>query len=579
MWMEYIIIAAYLGLMIAIGIVFKKFNKNAGDYFRSNSQATWWMVGMSSFMTGISALTFTGNGGAAYEAGWSVLFIYAGNAAGVLFHFLFLAPWFRQLRATTFPQVVRERFGPVTQQIYAYVWSLLFLLTGAIWLLGLAIYGSSTFGLPMELLIPVLGLVVLFYSTTGGKWAVLAADFVQGLILVGMTMLITILCLAHMGGVDGFFEAIKNAGLNEQYSPVKPDGAFPANAYTWQWALAMFGTQIITMCSIQSGAKYFVVKDGREARRASMLTLILKIAGPALWFIPPITARILFNADVMESGMPKPAEAAYAVACAKFLPAGLVGMMAVAMFSATMSSMDAGLNGNAAMFVKDVVPGICRLLKRRPPNEVAQLWLGRLVTMVFGVLVILMALYMSRLKNGMGVFEIALQVSSMLVLPMTLPLILCLFIRKAPKWAAIFSGATTLIPSAIATFSSTPWSIQEKVFWVFATGGVAFLLTRLFWRTADEAYRRQVDAFFEKMHRPVDFAAEVGKPNDSSQMIIMGRFTCGVAVFTLLLLLIPNPVSGRLCIIALAAGLFLVGGLLLFAGRRKPQAEPKKPGE
>jgi Na+/proline symporter len=245
-------------------------------------------------------------------------------------------------------------------------------------------------------------------------------------------------------------------------------------------------------------------------------------------------------------------------------------MMVVAMFSATMSSMDAGLNGNAAMFVKDMMPAFCRLLRRPPLGETAQLWLGRVVTIIFGILIILLALYMSRLKDGHGVFEIALKISAVLVMPMTLPLLLCLFIKKVPHWSAVFSAVATLIPSSLATFSGSDyWNLQNTVLWVLVTGAAAFLLTRLFWRTSDEAYRKQVAGFFEKMHRPVDFATEVGEGNDGRQLVVMGRFTLAIAVFTALLLAVPNPASGRVCIAALAAVLGAVGALLIRSGRRK----------
>ncbi|OAM89534.1 hypothetical protein OH491_15845 [Termitidicoccus mucosus] len=572
-WIEYAVIVAYLVLMIAIGIVFKNFSKSSGDYFRGNSRGTWWIVGMSSFMAGISANTFTGNGGLAFEAGWSILFIYLANCIGFGFHVFFLAPWFRQFRATTFPEVLRARFGPMTQQVYAYVWTPVFLLTAAVWLLGLAVYASTTFGLPIDLVIPVLGLVVLFYSTTGGKWAVMAADFVQGLIMMGMTILIAILCLVHFGGFGGLLDAITHAGLTGQFALVKPGDAFPGQTYTWEWALAIGTIQIVSLCSLQSGAKYFAVKDGREARRAALLTLVLMAAGTLLWFIPPVTGRLLFAEEILASGMPKPVEAAFAVVSSKFLPVGLIGMMVVAMFSATMSSMDAGLNGNAAMFVKDMMPAFCRLLRRPPLGETAQLWLGRVVTIIFGVLIIVLALYMSRLKDGHGVFEIALKISAVLVMPMTLPLLLCLFIKKVPHWSAVFSAAATIIPSSFSTFSSSDyWNLQHTVFWVLITGTVAFLLTMFFWNTSDDAYKKQVAGFFEKMHRPVNFATEVGEGNDGRQLMVMGRFTLAIAVFTALLLAVPNPASGRASIAALAAVLGAVGVLLVCAGRRRHRA-------
>jgi hypothetical protein len=81
---EYSVIVAYLVLML---VVFKNFNKSSGDHFRGGSQGTWWIVGMSSFMAGISAFTFTGNGGAAFEAGWAVPVIYVANCIGLLLLF------------------------------------------------------------------------------------------------------------------------------------------------------------------------------------------------------------------------------------------------------------------------------------------------------------------------------------------------------------------------------------------------------------------------------------------------------------------------------------------------------------
>ncbi|MDR2673614.1 MAG: hypothetical protein LBC18_01780, partial [Opitutaceae bacterium] len=455
-----------------------------------------------------------------------------------------------------------------------------FLLTAAVWLLGLAVYASTTFGLPIGLVIPVLGLVVLFYSTTGGKWAVMAADFVQGLIMMGMTILIAILCLVHFGGFGGLLDAINNAGIDGQFALIKPGGAFPKQTYTWEWAVAIGAIQIVSLCSLQSGAKYFAVKDGREARRAALLTLALMAAGTLLWFIPPVTGRLLFADEILASGMPKPVEAAFAVVSSKFLPAGLIGMMVVAMFSATMSSMDAGLNGNAAMFVKDMLPAFCRLLRRPPPGETAQLWLGRVVTVIFGVLIILLALYMSRLKDGRGVFEIALKISAVLVMPMTLPLLLCLFIKKVPHWSAVFSAAATLVPSSLATFSGSDyWNLQHTVLWVLATGTGAFLLTMFFWRADDGAYGKQVAGFFETMRRPVHFASEVGEGNDGRQLVVMGRFTLAIALFTALLLAVPNPARGRVCIAGLAAALGAIGALLVYAGRRQAGRNSNKGSE
>lgn len=120
MRIEYYTIAIYMLFMVAMGYVQRKLNQNVSDYFRGGCKGTWWLVGASSFMSVISAYTFTAAAGVAFQAGWSVIIMYLGNVIGFLVSFLFFAPWFRQLRATTAPEVIDMRFGFLTQQFYAW---------------------------------------------------------------------------------------------------------------------------------------------------------------------------------------------------------------------------------------------------------------------------------------------------------------------------------------------------------------------------------------------------------------------------------------------------------------------------
>ncbi|MEN8813146.1 MAG: hypothetical protein ABF277_07565, partial [Candidatus Arcticimaribacter sp.] len=66
---DYLVVTAYFILMIVVGIVFKKMNKNTSDYFRGGGSMLWWLVGATTFMSFISAVTYTGAAGKAYETG------------------------------------------------------------------------------------------------------------------------------------------------------------------------------------------------------------------------------------------------------------------------------------------------------------------------------------------------------------------------------------------------------------------------------------------------------------------------------------------------------------------------------
>ena len=77
------------------------------------------------------------------------------------------------------------------------------------------------------------------------------------------------------------------------------------------------------------------------------------------------------------------------------------------------------------------------------------------------------------------------------------------------------------------------------------------------------------------MHTPVDFEKEVGDANDYSQMLIVGRLSLLVAVLLLLLLIIPNELWARGCIIALAGSVGFIGALLLLFAKRHAQKNSK----
>ena len=568
---EYVVVGCYLAVLVGVGMVFRRFNENVSDYFRNGCKGTWWLVGSSAFMTAFSAWTFSGAAGAAYEAGWSVLVIYLANSVGFAINGLFLAKWFRQIRAITGPEVIRLRFGISTQQFYAWMSFVMQTLYSSLHLLGLAIFCSAVFGYKIEQVIVVVGAVVLLYSLIGGSWAVTATDFLQTLILIPITILVGVLCLVKLGGVGALFQGIQDMGLSSAYGVFNAPDQFPLRAYTYAWAIAMLLKNVIGYNTLTSAQRYFLVKDGREAQKAAWLGFVLMTAGAFLWFIPPMTARLLFHAEVMAVDIPKAAEAAYAIASLNVLPLGMTGLMVVAMFAATMSSMDSGLNRNAAIFTNDIYPTLCRLFGRTAMQGKSLMRLGQVFSAVFGVCIVSIATYFAN-TEGRGVFEHMLNIGALLALPMAVPALMGLFIRTSPSWAAIVTVCVTLIPSAIGFFSAElfgeTWSFQQKVFVNLAVGIVVYLLTMPFWNRAPELYKTQAQEFFDRMLTPVDFEKEIGVPNDLRQLKIIGSFAAVIGGVICALVLLPNPLIGRLGILFVGGFVLGVGGVFVWLGKR-----------
>src|SRR6185295_16614947 len=77
---DFAVIAAYMLLMLGIGFYAMRFNRGASDYFKGGSRIHWLAAGLSSFMSGFSAWTFTGAAGLAYRNGLVTIILYLGNA-------------------------------------------------------------------------------------------------------------------------------------------------------------------------------------------------------------------------------------------------------------------------------------------------------------------------------------------------------------------------------------------------------------------------------------------------------------------------------------------------------------------
>ncbi len=341
--------------------------------------------------------------------------------------------------------------------------------------------------------------------------------------------------------------------------------------FTWAFFFAWYGNQVLLANEPGSAGRYLSAKDGAGARRAALLAAGLFTLGLFIWFIPPMTARLLIAGDVAAMPLPKPAEGAYAAIAIHFLPAGLVGLVLVGMCAATMSALDVGLNSLAGNITQNIYPAACRALGLAALEGRARLILARLVTVGCAAAVISCALAMARFGRG-GIFNILIDVMATLAAPLAVPLILGLFMRRVPTaapFASIAAGFAVSLSIYLAPllFGFRPWVFQSQVGAVVAVSLCTFLIVRALVKPDEESLAREQE-YFSRRDRPVDFASETGESNDGRQLRIVGTFG---AVLGLAILLLLFPVSsaghaGNICEVAFST--FAIGALMLWLGVR-----------
>ncbi len=575
---DYAVLAFYFGYMLAISWVFRKFVTNVSDYFRGGGKALWWMVGGSAFMVQFSAWTFTGAASKAYVDGWPIAVIYLGNAFGFILNAVHFAPKFRQLRVVTGVEAIRLRFGRVSEQVFTWLQLPFGLLQAGIWLNSLAVFFAAVFQLDLSTTIVVTGLVVLVMALVGGSWAVLASDFIQVLILMPVCLAVSILAVIKVGGAGAFLEKIPAHHLDL--------GQVFSADFLGLWCVAMLIKQLHTTNNLADANRYLCVKDSRHARWAGYFGAGLFLVGIGIWFLPPLAAAILFpDLRAVFPHLRNPEEAAFIAISREVMPVGMMGLLVSGIFAATMSSMDSGLNKNTGFFIKNFYQPVLK----PAASDRHLLAVGKAVTVLFGLLIVAVALQMSQLRH-LTLFQLTQRLSILIGIPIIVPLFLGVLVKRTPPWSGWSTVVVGFLSSLFITNYLTPewaarafglahpltaasaeyWRQAAELFGNVAICAAWFIGTKLFWDRTSPDHRAQVDEFIRRLGTPVDFAAEEGAhaANDARQSAVVGWLCIAYGAFVALLALIPNPGLGRVAFLGCGAVVLGIGLLLLVAARR-----------
>lgn len=199
------------------------------------------------------------------------------------------------------------------------------------------------------------------------------------------------------------------------------------------------------------------------------------------------------------------------------MPLGTVGLLLAGLFAASMSSMDSALNKNAGIFVRSLYQPLL-LKKQKQVSDKHLLNVSRLVSFISGIMVIAVALFFKSLKE-LSLFELMMNVSTMIQVPLLIPLIFGLFIKRTPQWAPWVTVAIGLTVSWLMMNVFTPelfasWIGLEQaltrresidlnlmliiVAQLVITAGF-FCATALFYNPEKDAHKAETERFFLKM--------------------------------------------------------------------------------
>ena len=493
---DYAVIVAFFAVMVGVGVYYSRRAKSSDQFFGNDKTVPWWLSGVSFYMNSFSALAFVMYSALAYKFGWVPVTVSWLSVPAVLLGAWFLAVRWRRAATGSPIDYIATRYTPGMCRTLAILGLPMQLLDNALKLLAIGTVVGVGMGFPLFWSICASGVIIVLYTFLGGLKATLVCDFIQFLVILAVVFALPPLCLGKLAEVDG------GSGLVHGFRVFLdrvPDGFFDFTngQYTWIYMLVFFccvGSTLSTNWSLVQ--RYYSTKSERDAKKMAYLVAALLFVGPPLFFFPAMAARVFLpGLDVNDANA---MNAVYATVCRHVLPAGMIGMVIAAMFSATMSSLAGNFNAAAAVVTNELYLKVAG----KNPSARAKMVAARVATVLVGGLVVGLTFVMQYAQGADDLFNLSNKVFGVFLPPIAIPMLAGLLLRRLSKRAGMM-GLVGGIAVGLAIFvagGERPF-LREMVciFPATALATVGFLVlgTALFPDRPEE--RAEVESFFSRL--------------------------------------------------------------------------------
>lgn len=374
---DYLIIGAYVVMILGIGFWAARRTGSSEDYFLAGRGMIWPLVGFSLIVTNFSGTQFLGLAGAGYDTGIAV-WNYEWMATLVLVVFaVLILPIYLQSKISTVPEFLGKRYDRRSR----YAFSGFTVLTGILidsaggMFAGALVLNLLFPDVPLMVHVVVIALLGGVYVILGGLRAVMVTDTIQGVILFTSAGIIFAVLFSEY---DFDWSVFQELAPEDGFTIARPadDDFLPWPGIFTGAIWLSFYVWVSNHVVVQ---RVLAAKNLDHGRWGALFAGLMQLPLLILLIFPGIIARDTFP------GLEIP-DLAWPSLIFEYVPIGLRGLVVAALIAALMSTLDSVLNGVASLVVNDFVK-----TSRLELSQKAMLRLSRALVGVFMIIAILWA--------------------------------------------------------------------------------------------------------------------------------------------------------------------------------------------
>jgi SSS family transporter len=441
---DYLVVGAYLLGITAFGSWLGRLNRTTADYFLTGRSVPGWAICCTTVATETSTLSFIGVPAAAYAGDWGFLQLAAGFILGRALVAVLLVPAYFAGDLLTSYDLLRQRFGPAVKNLSAGLFIVTRSLADGIRLYATALVIAVVTGIPVTLVVVVLGVVMIGYTLRGGAAAVIWTDVIQLFVyILGAAVLLGSLLMHIQGG----WAAVVDAGTAAGKFTVIDATWNPNKVYTL-WS-GLIGGMILTL-AVQGTDQFFVQRLlAAKSRSAAAWGVFASGLVVFVQFTLFLLIGLMLWVFYQQTPLPVPVDRAdkiVSVYVLHNLGSGLAGLIIAAIVAAALSP---STNALAATTVNDFY----RPYVRPHADDAHLMRVSRIATVWWGLVQVAVALGAEHMRQG--VLDAGLTVLG-LSSGAVLGAFLIGTLRPSVGGSAVFAGMLAGITTVLAVWWGTP---------------------------------------------------------------------------------------------------------------------------
>jgi SSS family transporter len=346
------IVIAYLLGITALGIYFRRWQRDAGDYFLGGRSAPWWALAFSIVATETSTLTIIGTPAISYAGNMAFLQLVFGYLLGRLLIVLLLLPGYFRGEYFTAYALIEKRFGSQMRKVAAGTFLITRAIAEGVRISAIALVVSVVFGTSETVAVVLVVALTILYTFEGGMKAVIWTDVAQlTLYLAGSAMTLFVLLHRIPGGWSELIQVAAAAGHKLQ---ILDFSTHLVTKYTL-WS-GLIGGAFLTMATHGTDQtivqRLLAARNEKDSRRALLTSgaivlvqfTVFLLIGVGLYVFAQ-HVPLLAPGDRTERILP--------TFLVREMPVGLAGILLASIVAVAMSNASGSLNSLAASTVLD----------------------------------------------------------------------------------------------------------------------------------------------------------------------------------------------------------------------------------